>query len=812
MKKIFTLCCAALFSVAMSAQSVKLYKGHTEIATFPEGKVSKVTFSDDKTSARLYKDGQLVKEYTNSEVDSVAFCKSADAINVDFTVGNYDAVASSKTGVQKAAVKTAWNDGDQVMLWLDGNTSATHANPNIVIKYDKANTKWVTDESATTTSCTPNASGTLKAIYKGDIMVATKGIDYTYNSDTKTLGGEIKDWVYLTKVATIVKGDGLSTDADKYTLSCDHLKPVTGFTVAADGITATYGTVGTAVTGISNDDGVAFVFGEVDNYSTYQCYTFTLQKDGDNGVKKYTAHDQQIIYQGKLQRINTTESKYYDYTEPSYVDLGLPSGTLWATYNVGANAPEDYGCDFSWGEVEHKRIYNDKENDDWCLYKWLDAGYICEDSGLTSGTFTKYVSGKGWGTPDGKFFLEAADDAATANWGDSWIMPSYEAYKELYSNCNWTWTSVNGIDGYKVANKSDESKYIFLPAAGMHWGECNRDCGSGIYWSSTFTTKDIHSDLGGKGANPPKGAVCLEFDGGGDPAYISSEDRSYGGSVRAVQVKAYDISAADITPSRLFPDGLNIQAPYEVPSFTIKSGDVTLFEGMHYSVVITNSNNETVVSPVGDKGTYTITFNGINGCTGKQTMTFNIIGYDLSEAKFLGVANGGEYKDNLDMTTVKVTASNGTVLTEGTDYTMSLKNSLGNNIDTKATLDPGKYTLKIEGISGSGNIESQSITFKVYSHDLSTATITGITNGQTFTLAQVWNNEFLDDIVVKDGNTTLTKDTHYVISISDGKTGKDSITETGSYTVTVAFTDYTIGKQEFTINVVSQSKIDKSGE
>lgn len=131
------------------------------------------------------------------------------------------------------------------------------------------------------------------------------------------------------------------------------------------------------------------------------------------------------------------------------VDLGLPSGTLWADRNIGADSPEGYGDYFAWGETSPKSVYN------WSTYKY------CKGS---IDTMTKYCTDSSYGTVDNKPVLEAADDAATANWGSNWRMPSRWEQLELIDKCTWTWTTSNGVNGYKVVGPNGNS--IFLPAAG----------------------------------------------------------------------------------------------------------------------------------------------------------------------------------------------------------------------------------------------------------------------------------------------------------------------------------------------------------
>ena len=191
-----------------------------------------------------------------------------------------------------------------------------------------------------------------------------------------------------------------------------------------------------------------------------------------------------------------------------YVDLGLPSGTLWATCNVGATKPEEYGDYFAWGETEPKSIY------DWSTYKW------CRGS---SDTQTKYCINSSYGTVDNKTTLDLSDDAARANWGGSWRMPTTEEQQELINNCTWTWTwltTQNGVNGYKVTSKSNGNS-IFLPAAGSPGNSFLGDAGSyGYYWSSSLDT------------GTPISAYGLYF--GSSYVHRGGYTRSYGFSVRPV--------------------------------------------------------------------------------------------------------------------------------------------------------------------------------------------------------------------------------------------------------------------------------------
>ncbi len=157
----------------------------------------------------------------------------------------------------------------------------------------------------------------------------------------------------------------------------------------------------------------------------------------------------------------------------AYVDLGLPSGLLWASCNVGATNPEDYGDYFAWGETTTKSTY------DWSTYKYCNGSPT---------TLTKYCTSSSYGTVDNKTALDITDDAARANWGGTWRMPTKAELDELHTECTWTWTTLNGIYGYRVTSKKDTTKSIFLPAAGYRdsWSLYDYAGSYGRYWSSSL--------------------------------------------------------------------------------------------------------------------------------------------------------------------------------------------------------------------------------------------------------------------------------------------------------------------------------------
>ena len=145
-----------------------------------------------------------------------------------------------------------------------------------------------------------------------------------------------------------------------------------------------------------------------------------------------------------------------------YVDLGLPSGLKWAKCNIGTNVETEPGLYFSWGDTEvHKHNSS---------YKFTLKNYVANGLDKISTNLT------------------LSQDASNVILGGVWRMPTKIEFEELYNNTNITWTTINGVNGCKFTNKTDNSKYIFMPASGIYnngsaisrWGEY------GGYWSSTF--------------------------------------------------------------------------------------------------------------------------------------------------------------------------------------------------------------------------------------------------------------------------------------------------------------------------------------
>lgn len=191
-----------------------------------------------------------------------------------------------------------------------------------------------------------------------------------------------------------------------------------------------------------------------------------------------------------------------------YVDLGL--SVKWATCNVGASSPSDYGFYFAWGETEKTNV-DTWMDENWENYKfhlsggYTSNGFIISDDVIVS----KYNTKRERGTVDNKSRLDLSDDAASVNWGGTWRMPTKAELEELQTKCTWTWTTVGGKGGRLVTSKSNGNS-IFLPAAdGVGSLPNNLEKKHGWYWSSSLDTDD------------PRRAYLIEFD---DIDYLVGEN------------------------------------------------------------------------------------------------------------------------------------------------------------------------------------------------------------------------------------------------------------------------------------------------
>ena len=279
-------------------------------------------------------------------------------------------------------------------------------------------------------------------------------------TDQKTALGELKSALESLKGSM----DGLDGAIDEIVTA------INGITDALDGINDTVGETNDALTG-AVADALKDIFDAIDGLSDYSEILAAIKTAIEN-IEINGGGDTPGDEDGK---INGHE----------YVEMG--DGLKWATTNIGADNPEDYGDYFAWGETEPKENYG------WATYKWMKEGqsswaYITKYTFADSQTEGIWYDSEGSFIGDGKTSFkdyDYADDAARGNWKSTWRTPTDAEWTWLRENCTWTWTTQNGVNGQLVTAKNGNS--IFLPAAGGRNGTSLGDAGSyGYYWSSSL--------------------------------------------------------------------------------------------------------------------------------------------------------------------------------------------------------------------------------------------------------------------------------------------------------------------------------------
>lgn len=192
-----------------------------------------------------------------------------------------------------------------------------------------------------------------------------------------------------------------------------------------------------------------------------------------------------------------------------YVDLGL--NVKWATCNLGADKPEGYGDYYAWGETEPKSEYT------WENYRFRISG----DDFFKNIKLSKYNTDIITGVVDSLTTLEMIDDAAHVRWGGNWRMPTVDEFRELMDSCTWTWTTINGVNGYKVTSNMHgyTDRSIFLPAVGLGNANFNnRQDDHGLYWSSSLRPSS---------PNSPNCPYVISFASGGFSLGASAQFNGY---------------------------------------------------------------------------------------------------------------------------------------------------------------------------------------------------------------------------------------------------------------------------------------------
>ena len=216
--------------------------------------------------------------------------------------------------------------------------------------------------------------------------------------------------------------------------------------------------------------------GPVSNAGNVYYWTSTLNQSLGNSSRRYNGFAIRPVKE--LPESESRRKVEPDPVKPlkhnAMVDLGL--SVLWADCNVGAEKPEEIGARFAWGETTQKTYYSEYN------YKYMKAY-----KDLNKWWYSKYTTNSDDPFIDGLTRLSAEDDAARANWGGKWRMPTKEEYKELFEKCEWTEDSINGVKGYRITSKVPgyTDKSIFLPYNSNAFGESfNKEYDRGIYMTS----------------------------------------------------------------------------------------------------------------------------------------------------------------------------------------------------------------------------------------------------------------------------------------------------------------------------------------
>jgi hypothetical protein len=267
--------------------------------------------------------------------------------------------------------------------------------------------------------------------------------------------------------------------------------------------------------GCSTDDNGSFIIGQLKagNYVLY-----AKSDNHFNTSKSFTLSSENVKDLGKITMragkgdldpaITAVVAKIVDYfPENVYVDLGL--SVKWATCNVGANTPEEYGDYYAWGELEPKESYT------WENYRFRTRGYdegTVRLSKYTSICYTGLYDENGISIADDKTLLEPEDDVAHVKWGGNWRIPTKDELEELRTKCTWTSTTLNGVKGYSVTSNVDgyTDRSIFLPATGMRIRQWTLSTDTiGRFWGNSIVTGDDYD------------AVYLDFDFSRGPGRFS---------------------------------------------------------------------------------------------------------------------------------------------------------------------------------------------------------------------------------------------------------------------------------------------------
>ena len=452
--KTFTMDVVPVESVSLDKTSITLYEGQEQILT-PTVNPSNAA---DKTITWTSSDTSVAKVDEEGKVTAVSKGTATITATANDGSGKY---ASCSVTVKRLVSSIQLNKSTLVLY--RGASDVTETLAVTITPSDASNTA-VTWGSSNTSVATVSSSGIVSGKSKGTAIITVtandgSGVQATCNVEVKQ---------YVTSISLNKGSLSLPIGAES-TLSVTSILPDN-----ANDKTYTWSSSDNAIATVDNS-------GKVTAKAKGKVFIRATANDGSGRFSSCSV----VVY-----RI------------PEAVDLGL--SVKWASFNIGAGAPEEYGDYYAWGETQTKSDY-------WFgSYKFGDSIY---------GPFSKYNTKSSYGYVDNMTVLDPEDDMAHVRLGGNWRMPTDAEWKELITKCTWTWTTQNGVKGRKVTGPNGNS--IFLPAAGNRTGSSLKSGGSyGYYWSSSLCTDN------------PYGALCVEFTSENVDRYGYS--RCYGLSVRPV--------------------------------------------------------------------------------------------------------------------------------------------------------------------------------------------------------------------------------------------------------------------------------------
>ena len=383
---------------------------------------------------------------------------------VKFTQESQDiTITNSGTGtLQITSISKTNNYGDLFQLsgWTSGGAIAAGASKTITVSFQPLEEKYYEE---TLTIVSSNSVGDKKAT----ITICGTGISESGNALIQVSCDEL-DWGDVEVGNRVTKSFSVMNTG------------TTDLNISPIKIVATDNTVNPSYFTISPNTSCSVSSGNTLTFNVTfipesECGYYAMVS-----IKSNASNATQGTSTVWLSGVGIKASSSYSVATPEIVDLGL--SIKWASFNLGATKPEEYGDYFYWGETEPM------DDRDASSYKFLNGAQA-----LTKYNTDPYYTYLGLGIIDNKTKLDQEDDAAYVNLGGNWRMPTDAEWTELRENCSWTWTTENGVEGYKVISKKPgyTDKWIFLPAPGERSGTDQYNVGFyGYYWSSSLYTDD----------------------------------------------------------------------------------------------------------------------------------------------------------------------------------------------------------------------------------------------------------------------------------------------------------------------------------